>query len=122
MWSVEKLGGCSDDGCNARNDIHGGGMLLSDPWWLPPLPNAAPDVGDGHIPDMSRKGVPEFFRNRRKAINRFGFGFLTLGSAFQNDGRSDGILPELTHYRVPASRRPGISQLKVECRPWRTDG
>jgi hypothetical protein len=42
--------------------------------------NAAPDVGEG------RKDVPEFFRNRREALNRFGFGFLTLGSKFQMMG------------------------------------
>jgi hypothetical protein len=48
---------------------------LSNPWWLPPIPECRPRCRRGHIPNMGRKDVPEFFRNRREALNRFGFGF-----------------------------------------------
>ncbi len=45
--------------------------------------SAASDTGEE--PDMG-KHVPEFFRNRRQALSKFGFGFLTLGSTLQMMG------------------------------------
>jgi hypothetical protein len=91
LWSVEEIVGFSDDARNACNDVSAAGCCT---WILGGsllFRSTNHNVTDGPV-EWGGMAVPELLQNQRKALTRFGFGFLTLGSTLQMMGVLAGML------------------------------